>query len=65
MDIRLALSCVVPVPMRSTYEVIDAEVVQKNASGQICNRDVDSHVESARWWQWRGMIFGHVIEALT
>lgn len=39
------LSKLIPVPMRSTYGV-------EAGSGDV-------REERARWWQWRGIVWGH------
>jgi hypothetical protein len=64
-DWRYLLSYILPVPMRSTYRVIDEAHVQKNALGTVWLEDIVSHSERARWWQWRDLIFRHRVEVLT
>ena len=65
MDFRYALSHIVPVPMRSTYEVIDQEVITKDGRGRRVGRHTTSHHERASWWQWAGHIFRHRIESVS
>lgn len=56
MNVSLAVSKLVPVPMRSTYSVGISGTYDPASSPSVLP---EMPVETARWWQWRGRVFRH------
>lgn len=57
MDILYSLSKIVPVPMKSTYQIEIASLNLDDGTEQ----DFQYLTETCSWWQWRSRVFNRKV----